>query len=295
MPTSAFKELEITSLTPEERTSVFYSSGTTGQKRSRHFHNAQSLAIYEASLLPWFRRHFCVDAKIDGLFLTPSPALAPNSSLAHMFETIRPLLDSSTYTGQVDEDGGWALDMEATLDRMKHAATTQRPMAVFGTAFSFVHLADHLERSGSGCVLAPGSRVFETGGYKGRSRSVEKRELHRLIARWLGVRASFILSEYGMSELSSQAYDGIIGNAGRAPGSRVFHFPPWARSHIISTETGEPVADGETGLARIVDLANVRSVLAIQTEDLAIRRAAGFELLGRAEDSEPRGCSLMPV
>jgi hypothetical protein len=77
------------------------------------------------------------------------------------------------------------------------------------------------------------------------------------------------------------------------PATRNFHFPPWARVRIISPETGREVAEGETGLIRLFDLANVRSVLAIQTEDLADRRGERFELLGRAPQSEPRGCSLM--
>jgi hypothetical protein len=87
-----------------------------------------------------------------------------------------------------------------------------------------------------------------------------------------------------MSELSSQAYDA---------GNRQFHFPPWSRAQCISPETGREVREGETGLLRIFDLANVFSALAVQTEDLAIRRGSGFELVGRAELSEPRGCSLM--
>ena len=71
-----------------------------------------------------------------------------------------------------------------------------------------------------------------------------------------------------------------------------FHFPPWARARVISPETGREVPDGETGILSIVDLANVFSVMAIQTEDLAVRLGDGFELLGRAVMAEPRGCSL---
>jgi hypothetical protein len=93
-----------------------------------------------------------------------------------------------------------------------------------------------------------------------------------------------------MSELSSQAYD----SPRLAPdAARLFRFPPWARVQIISPETGREVADGETGLVRVFDLANVFSVAAIQTEDLAVRRGDGFELIGRAQLAEPRGCSLM--
>ena len=99
-----------------------------------------------------------------------------------------------------------------------------------------------------------------------------------------------------MSELSSQAYDTAIPFSRLGPrASRLFHFPPWARAQVVSPENGSEVREGETGLLRIFDLANVRSVLAIQTEDLAIRRAGGFEVLGRAANAEPRGCSLMAV
>ena len=72
-----------------------------------------------------------------------------------------------------------------------------------------------------------------------------------------------------------------------------FRFPPWARAQIVSPETGREVAEGETGLIRVFDLANVFSVMAIQTEDLGVRSGDGFELIGRAEATEPRGCSLM--
>ena len=147
---------------------------------------------------------------------------------------------------------------------------------------------------------------METGGYKGRSRSLPKAELHALITQQLGVSSSHIICEYGMSELSSQAYDHVAGDGGRvtsdgklsrhmSPATRHFHFPPWARVQIISPETGCEVADGETGLIRVFELANVFSVLAIQTEDLGVRRGDGFELLGRAALAEPRGCSLMAV
>ena len=81
----------------------------------------------------------------------------------------------------------------------------------------------------------------------------------------------------------------------QASNEQFFQFPPWTRVQIISPETGREVSEGETGLIRIFDLANVYSALAIQTEDLAIRRGTGFELVGRAEKAEQRGCSLMAV
>src|SRR5262245_38765015 len=204
----------------------------------------------------------------------------------------------------------------------------QTPILILGTAFLYVHLLDFLTDRNISLKLPGGTMAMETGGYKGRSRAVPKQELHSSISERLGISVTNIICEYGMSELSSQAYDqrtmrqfhvenpegippsspGLRGtsypgfkaaevhNPERvAPGTatHVFRFPPWARMQIISPETGREVSEGETGLIRVFDLANVFSVMAIQTEDLGIRRGNGFELLGRAAAAEPRGCSLM--
>jgi hypothetical protein len=138
--------------------------------------------------------------------------------------------------------------------------------------------------------LPPGSRILETGGYKSRSREMPKPELHRLISKRLGIDPVFIVCEYGMSELSSQAYDRV---AGAVAGG--FRFPSWARARIISPETGRDADEGEAGLLQILDLANVWSALAVLTGDVAVQREGGFEILGRAETAGRRGCSLMPV
>jgi hypothetical protein len=280
LPASAFKEFEVSSIPAAERTAVFCSSGTTGQKPSWHFHHAQSLAIYEASLLPWFVRNFRPTRSMDLVFLTPEDV--PGSSLVHMFNTVRRYCcrADSVFTGRMNADGSWSLDLEATLA----ALGTRHPVGLLGTAFSFVHLLDHLEAGGSRIALPKGSRVMETGGYKGRSRTVPKRQLHEMITKFLGVPETDIVTEYGMSELSSQAYNG----------DGVFQFPPWARGQVVSAETGAELGEGETGLLRVFDLANIWSVMAVQTEDLAARRGSGFELLGRPAEAEPRGCSLRP-
>lgn len=300
VPTAAFKELGLTCLPPEARTHVFHSSGTTEQRPSRHFHNAESLTVYEASLWPWSwhnLRFTNIDLRL--IVLTPPPAQVPHSSLVHMFDTIRrrASADADAFVGRLSQDDSWVLDFESTARLMESSRRDNKPTLLLGTAFSFVHLLDTLESMKLDFQLPPGSRVMETGGYKGRSRTLPKAELHALITKRLGVPATHIVCEYGMSELSSQAYDQVSGEPSRNTqhATRVFHFPPWTRIQIVSPETGREVVGGETGLIRVFDLANVFSVLAVQTEDLASRCGLGFELIGRAQTAESRGCSLMAV
>jgi hypothetical protein len=287
LPTRAFKEYEVSSIPAAERTRVFHSSGTTAQTPSRHFHNAETLSLYEASLRPWFERNFFEFQPPPMRFLFLTPETAPHSSLVHMMATVRHYFGTpdSLFTGRVEADGAWSLDVEQTLAAAREAIGENRPIGLLGTAFSFVFLLDHLQAAGKRLALPKGSRVMETGGYKGRTRTVPKAQLRLMISKYLGIPASHVFGEYGMSELSSQAYDDLAG---------VFYFPPWARACVISPETGAESSTGESGLLRVFDLANIGSVMAVQTEDLAVRRGDGFELLGRASSAEPRGCSLMP-
>jgi hypothetical protein len=298
LPAVAFKEMEVSSLPAAGHTKVFLSSGTTGQKPSQHFHNIDSIAVYESSLLPWFKAHVLVSSsRVDMLFLTPSPVLAPHSSLVHMFETIRREFGSegSLFAGNMEADGGWQVEMKRALFFLNDVIAAKRPVVLLGTAFNFVQLLDFLTRENVTLKLPEDSLVLETGGYKGRAHSVPKGELYELMTRQLGVPGTHVISEYGMSELSSQAYDSRVPSAkGRVVRSdRVFRFPPWARVQVVSPETGGEVGEGERGLIRVFDLANVSSVMAIQTEDLGVRHGDGFQLIGRAQRSEPRGCSLM--
>jgi len=331
VPTSAFKDLELSCLAANDRTTVFHSSGTTQHRPSRHFHNSESLSVYEASLIAAFSQRLDVSNHPTVISLTPGRESAPNSSLIHMFESFREKFgdDSSTFVGKSERDGGWTLDGEVARKTLQRTAELGKPVLILGTAFLYVHLLDYLNKNDISFKLPRGSHALETGGYKGRSRVMPRDELHQMICERLGISSADIICEYGMSELSSQAYDnnlegiasfspGLRGtsypgfeasklnnpervapNSGSstvdAKGTRRFHFPPWVRAQIISPETGREVNEGETGLIRIFDLANVFSVMAIQTEDLGVRHGIDFELIGRAAVAEPRGCSLMAV
>lgn len=290
VPTATFQELEVTAIAPEARTRVFHSSGTTSQRPSRHFHHAESLCLYEHSLRPWFSAHllmpgpgFPAALRPRCLALTPPPSAAPHSSLVHMLEVVIRDLGGpgSGFSGRIGPDGAWELGLETTLRAIEAACVDDQPILVLGTAFLFVHLIDALDAEGRDLRLPAGSRLMETGGYKGRSRVLDRADLHAALGDRLG--SPRIVSEYGMSELSSQAYDTGGG----------FRFPPWVRWRTVHPETGLDTAEGEPGLLRIHDLANVWSVGAVETADLARRRGDTFELLGRAADAEPRGCSRM--
>lgn len=331
LPIRFFKEMDVSSIRPEDRTRVFFSSGTTGRTRSRHHHCEASLRLYEDSARHWFEA--CLAhlrganaAELRPISLTPPPRVATNSSLVHMFGTLftgqtaglgapapsRDTLETGTdpgqpFCGEVRDHGEWVVNENALLQAIAEAQKCQQPVLLCGTAFSFVHVLDAFSagRGTTQLALPRGSVILETGGYKGRSRELPKPELHRALASTFAVPATRICCEYGMSELSSQAYDirpdpnaanSPWTGTGRtsAPENRSFRLPPWARFRIVSPETGRDCAAGETGILTVYDLANVWSCMAIETEDLAVAADdGGFLLVGRVGDAESRGCSLM--
>jgi hypothetical protein len=129
---------------------------------------------------------------------------------------------------------------------------------------------------------------METGGFKGRTRELAREELLGRVEELLGIPASHVVREYGMTELTGHVYSGVL--AGDDPD--VFQVPPWMRVHLLDPESLYEVPPGEPGLVAIFDLANVGSALHVVSQDVGIAAAGGFRLLGRAEGAELRGCSL---
>lgn len=284
IPTEAFQEYAVTSIPQSERTTHFQSSGTASQRPSRHWHHAASLHLYETSLRAPFQKHVLENRSWAGLTLAllPRPEDAPHSSLVHMAQAT--LKSDTVFAGQTCPNG-WQIDSDMCHKTCQAAIHQDKPLLVIGPAFAFLHWLDHSPHS---YRLPIGSRLMETGGYKGRTRELPKADLHHLLSMRTSVPETRIICEYGMCELSSQAYDRIAGT----DHSRVFRFPHWARHAIINPETGTPCAPNETGLLRVFDLSNTFSSIGIQTQDLARPVEDGFELQGRAQVAEPRGCSL---
>ena len=160
-----------------------------------------------------------------------------------------------------------------------------------GTAFAFVHLLDALAADGSRFRLPDGSRVMETGGFKGRSRTVPREELYAAIDGRLGIPPDRIVNEYGMTELLSQFYEPVLTG-----GARLHRPPPWVRTRVLDPATLEPLPPGREGLLCHFDLANLDSVCCLLTEDLGVEppeaEGNGFRVQGRSSGAEPRGCSL---
>jgi hypothetical protein len=168
---------------------------------------------------------------------------------------------------------------------------------VLATSFALVHLLDAC--AGKDLRLPAQSRVMQTGGFKGKSREVPADELRRDVARVFQVPEAHVVGEYGMTELSSQLYEGTLASsvasslAGAAPPPHGTYFaPPWVRVSAVDPVSLAPVPVGEIGVARIVDLANVDSAVAIQTADRVRVSDGAVTLLGRLPGAVPRGCSI---
>jgi hypothetical protein len=288
VPAGAFKEMALRSFPPEREAHVFRTSGTSTERRGAL--HLDTLELYEASLLPGFRRGMLPDlpagerARIR--VLAPSPAETPDSSLSHMFGVVlRELADAAS---GFDVEHG-ALRIDALVEALETAAADGVAVALCGTAFALVHLLDALVERGMRLRLATGSRVMETGGFKGRAREMPREALYAGIEHALGVAPARIVNQYGMTELGSQFYDSVLCEPVR-PRRKLA--PPWTRVRLVDPETGDDAAPGAPGVVTILDLANTGSVLAIQTADLGRTIDDGFEVIGREPGAEARGCSI---
>jgi hypothetical protein len=290
VPTGAFKELSLTSFPRERAVHLFRTSGTTNARAQRGALLLDTLAVYEASLRASFRRGVLPDLaagdRVSMRVLAPSAAEAPDSSLSHMFDTVMQTTGGPNSSHWI---AGGALDAARALADLEDAQRECGPVLLCGTAFAFVHLLETLERGLRRFALPGSTRVMETGGFKGRSRTLSRDELYAWITDRLGVPPARIVNQYGMTELGSQFYDTVLGESA-APRRKVA--PPWVRVRILDPISGAEVTHGALGRIAVLDLANTGSVSALETADLGRATADGFEVIGRDPDAEERGCSI---
>ena len=271
----------------------FRSSGTTGGAAYA------AISRFSATGIDAYRRRSCAHfrrvlsavlphsaAHAQGISLIPTAAAWPDSSLAQMVAWIADELPVA-YGDPQGSASGTALT--AALQQLVHAA--QGPLWLFGTAFHWIAVIDALVASGQTLSLPHGSVVFETGGTKGRSRSVSRDELFREMSLALGISEEAIISEYGMCELACQAYD-FVPFASRGLGwPRRFRFDPLVSLSVL-TSPGQGESHGQ-GALLVTDPERPDYPLPLRTEDLVRLHAdQSFELLGRAPQSPLKGCSL---
>lgn len=294
VPTSAFKHLPLVSGASDKVDVVFKTSGTTRGAQARGEHRVRSLELYCAAALPNLALHLFADdpGRVTILSLVPSPELAPESSLSRM-------MAFAVEAWGAPESGFFThpelgIDIDRFVGALHGATERGDRVWVAGTAFAFVHWMDAIASGRAPRVALPeGSRVMETGGFKGRSREVSRAELYGGIEQALGVPDQMIINEYGMTEMLSQFYEPNIAQGLDLDLDARFHQgPPWVRTQVLDPQMLAPVAEGEPGLLCHFDLANLGSVCAILTEDLGVAVESGFRLLGRTPGAEPRGCSL---
>lgn len=245
----------------------FKSSGTTGAERS--VHPIQNEEIYQQSFLQTYKSQIGSPSEQVILALLPSYVEQGESSLVYMVdrlikETNNPL-------------SGFVLNQfDALIDAYKKAIKTNKKVVIFGVSYALLDLAEQ------GCDLSQ-ALIIETGGMKGRRKELTKEELHAELS--LGLNCKNISSEYGMTELFSQAY---------LQSDQFFTLPPWMRVRI--RETNDPFAypeDGKTGGINVIDLANVFSCSFISTQDLGRMEEGRLQLMGRFDNADLRGCNLL--
>jgi phenylacetate-coenzyme A ligase PaaK-like adenylate-forming protein len=268
LPIQFFKSHKI--IAPNRSTDiVFTSSGTTGSKTSKHF--VTDLTIYEDSFRKGFEHFYGAVSNYCILALLPSYLEREGSSLIYM-------VDDMIKASGHPNSGFYLNNLEELARTLTHLEATNTKTLLIGVSFALLDLAENFK------LNLEHTLIMETGGMKGRRKEMIRQELHQVLKTGLGTQ--LIHSEYGMTELLSQGY---------SKGNGLFKCPPWMR--ILARDTEDPFsykAYGKTGGLNVIDLANINSCAFIATQDLGkVYEDNSFEVLGRFDHSDIRGCNLM--
>ena len=271
LPLEAFKHVPVTTFNHEEADLVFKSSGTGSGGQSLHY--VRDRKIYEQSFSRHFSRLFGAGPITLIAHLPHYEQMGASSSLLYMVEHLM--------SRHGDEHSAFFLnDHRKLVEAIAATRTAATPFVLFGAAFG---LLDLVERQP--VRLAERAIVVETGGMKTYRREITRTALHASLARGFQIPDAQVWSEYGMCELLSQCY---------ARGGHIFYPPPWMRFEIINpAHPLEVQAEGVPGVLAVIDLANLHSVSAILTQDRAVKRGEGFEVMGRLSGAELRGCNFL--
>jgi phenylacetate-coenzyme A ligase PaaK-like adenylate-forming protein len=268
LPIEFFKTQDVLCNGKKDDLIVFTSSSTTSQTSSKHI--VSDITVYEKSFIKGFERVYGKPSDLVILALLPNYLERKGSSLVYMFNELIKLTN--------DPMSGFFPEDETLIDKIQTLKQQNKKVLLIGVTYALLDLAE------KGITLNDNFIVMETGGMKGRREELLKEELHAILKNKFGV--SEIHSEYGMTELLSQAY---------SKGEGIFTCPPWMK--ILVRDVDDPlsyVKENKTGGINVIDLANVNSCAFIATQDLGRLKSNGqFELMGRFDNSDIRGCNLM--
>ncbi|MEL1245606.1 acyl transferase [Flavobacterium sp. DGU11] len=270
LPIQFFKTHDVVS-SPEPVQATFTSSGTTGMTTSRHL--VTDLNYYEQSFRLAFSQFYGNIENYAVLALLPSYLEREGSSLIYMVEDL--------IQGSNNPDSGFYLhNYDELITKLIKLDSEGQNVLLIGVTYALLDLIEKQDFNLKNTI------IMETGGMKGRRREMIREELHEVLCKGFGVGE--IHSEYGMTELLSQAYS--LGNG-------IFECPPWMDIFIRDTEDALTYVDyGKTGGINVIDLANINSCSFIATQDLGKKYPnQSFEVLGRFDNSDIRGCNLMVV
>lgn len=269
LPIQLFKTHKVVSGNLAEHDIIFSSSGTTGSATSKHI--VTSLDIYEESFKRAFNLFYGSPKGYRILALLPSYLERKGSSLIYMVDS---LISDSDHP-----DSGFFL---ANFDQLRQvlSAESDRKTLLIGVSFGLLNFIEEQK------ISLKNTTVMETGGMKGRRKELTREELHHALQEGFGIDS--IHSEYGMTELLSQAY---------SSGKGIYRCPPWMK--VMVRDTNDPLTllpMGSSGGVNVIDLANINSCSFIATSDLGKTHIDGsFEILGRFDYSDLRGCNLMVI
>ena len=248
---------------------IFESSGTTGDSTSKHY--VCDLELYRRSFTSTFKLFYGDPSGYCILALLPSYLERQSSSLVFMANE---LIALSGHSGS----GFYLDDFTGLIRKLEIMENEQQPTLLLGVSFALLDLAEYFPLEMKNTI------IMETGGMKGRREELTRKELHERLC--LGFKLGSIHSEYGMTELFSQAY---------AKKDGIFHAPPWMR--VLIRDPYDPLSimsRESSGGINIIDLSNLHSCSFIATQDIGkITPKGGFEVLGRVDNSDIRGCNLM--
>ena len=267
LPISFFKSHSV--ICTKKYDKVFHSSGTTNENLSKHY--VSDINIYEQSFLKNFIDNYGDPKDYVILGLLPNYMENENSSLIYMVNNLIELSESN-------DSGFFLKEYDFIIEKMKSLARENKKIILVGVSYALLDLTESKNLNFENTI------IIETGGMKGRRREMIKKELHETLKERTGLKK--IHSEYGMTELLSQAY---------SKGDGIFSCPNWMRVYI--RDINDPnflYSNNKSGGINIIDLANINSCSFIATEDMgSLHKNGNFEIMGRIDHTDTRGCNLL--